>query len=380
MCAKILIVEDQLEMLQLLGITLETDGHTIVVAQDVETAQEKIAQSPPDLVILDIMLPGISGMELLKAIRSNPQVQHLPVIVVSALSSVEDKIAGLEAGADEYLTKPVDAREVVVRVASLLERTKRMQMAVPAAQAVRGQVLAFLGVKGGVGSTTVAMNVSGALIQMGNSVVAVELGASFLSFSHYLGLPPHGQATDLMVSDADQFNHAALDSALMKHSSGLRLLCLAPELGQIQDLKPESVIFLIEALVQAAEFAVVDLSPRIDAVNQAVLGHSDKVVIVLEPTPMCLDASRVVVTYVRQWASSASSISCVLVNRSGIAASLSAPDIQKELGVPVLGSIPQAGDVLASFYQRGQILLHELREHAVANAVKSITSSLVASG
>jgi pilus assembly protein CpaE len=379
MSAKILIVEDQLEMLRLLGMNLETEGHVITVAQDVETALEKITKSPPDLIILDIMLPGASGLELLKQIRSNPKFQDLPVMVLSALSAVDEKIAGLEAGADEYLTKPIDAREVVARVAALLERTKRLRKAEPTAPAGRSQVLTFLGVKGGVGVTTLALNVSGALIQAGNTVMALELGTSFISFSQFLGLKQHGLAAELLESDADQLDPTALQDALLKHPTGLRVLCLTPEAGQILDLNPESVVFLVEALTQDVDYAVVDLPPRFDAVNQVVLDHSNKVVIVLEPTPMCVDASRPVIPYVRQWAPGASSIDCILVNRSGIASSWSAIDIEKELGIPVLGSLPQAGDVLASLYQRGQLLLYESEEHAVASEIKSITAKLIES-
>ncbi len=112
------------------------------------------------MLVLDIMMPGISGVELLKELRADPETETLPVILLSALSTVEDKISGLKAGADEYLTKPIDPREFIVRVASLLARTERLR---ESSSEEQGKIIAFLGVKGGVGTSRLAINVAGAL-------------------------------------------------------------------------------------------------------------------------------------------------------------------------------------------------------------------------
>ena len=127
MAKKILIVDDEANMLRMLGMTLEAAGYMVAVAQEAEKARAKIGEEKPDLLVLDIMMPGISGVELLKELRADPETETLPVILLSALSTVEDKISGLKAGADEYLTKPIDPREFIVRVASLLARTERLR-------------------------------------------------------------------------------------------------------------------------------------------------------------------------------------------------------------------------------------------------------------
>jgi DNA-binding response OmpR family regulator len=157
---KILIVDDEPNMLKMLGMTLEAAGFQIIVAQEAKSAWKKIADEAPDLVVLDIMMPGMDGLEFLRRLRLQPVTELLPVILLSALSAVDDKIAGLKAGADEYLTKPIDPREFVARITALLERTERLRESSSEQSAI---IVSVIGVKGGVGTTRVASNIAGVL-------------------------------------------------------------------------------------------------------------------------------------------------------------------------------------------------------------------------
>ena len=156
----ILIIDDQPEMLRLLGMTLEKRGFQISVAQSAAAALARIQVSKPDLIILDVMLPDISGIELCGQLRGQPETAEIPILMLSALGQVPDKVAGLKSGADEYLVKPIDAAELVARVDGLLERVRRLKVP-PAAPAAK--IVTFLGAKGGVGTTTTAVNIGAAL-------------------------------------------------------------------------------------------------------------------------------------------------------------------------------------------------------------------------
>lgn len=116
---RILIVDDEKLNVELLeGILLEK--YEILRAYNGKEALLEVEKNPPDLILLDIMMPGISGYEVCKELKGNKKTMHIPILMVTALTEKTEKIKGLEAGADDFLNKPVDVTELRVRVKSLL--------------------------------------------------------------------------------------------------------------------------------------------------------------------------------------------------------------------------------------------------------------------
>ncbi len=126
MKSKNMIVDDEPNILRLIGYSLEAAGYEIVTAKTGAEALKVVALEQPDLIVLDVMLPDMSGMDVCQQLRKNPQTTDLPIIMLSARAQVADKVEGLKAGADEYATKPVDAEEMTARVAALLERREHL--------------------------------------------------------------------------------------------------------------------------------------------------------------------------------------------------------------------------------------------------------------
>lgn len=120
---KILIVEDEQDIAELISYHLQKEGFSVLSLHDGESVLYEIKKSGCDLVILDLMLPGIPGMELCRLIRENAQMRNLPIIILTAKGEESDKILGLETGADDYITKPFSPRELVARVRSIMRRT-----------------------------------------------------------------------------------------------------------------------------------------------------------------------------------------------------------------------------------------------------------------
>jgi adenylate cyclase len=123
---RILVVDDTPQNVKLLGDLLSAKGYEVTTAASGEQALESIARQPPDLVLLDIMMPGISGYEVCRRIRENPATALLPVVLATSLDPNQERIKGIEAGADDFLSKPVNQAELFARVKSLL-RIKGLQ-------------------------------------------------------------------------------------------------------------------------------------------------------------------------------------------------------------------------------------------------------------
>src|SRR5436190_23365676 len=124
--ARILIVDDHEDNVELLRARLDAWGFETSCARDGAEALKQVEQNPPDLILLDVMMPKIDGIEVAKRVKGNPQLPFIPIIMQTALDSTEDKVEGLEAGADDYITKPIDFAELKARMESML-RIKRLQ-------------------------------------------------------------------------------------------------------------------------------------------------------------------------------------------------------------------------------------------------------------
>jgi len=118
---KILIVDDEKPIVDSIKYTLYKEGYDVVVAYDGEDALEKFKKENPDLIILDIMLPKLSGLEVCRIIR---RTSNVPIIMLTAKGEDMDKVIGLELGADDYVSKPFSLRELVARIKAILRRTK----------------------------------------------------------------------------------------------------------------------------------------------------------------------------------------------------------------------------------------------------------------
>jgi len=122
--AKIMVVEDEESLGMLLSYNLEAEGYEVEVVTRGDEAETRLQESVPDLLVLDWMLPGLSGIELCRRLRRRPETQRLPIIMLTARGEEGDRVRGLSSGADDYLVKPFSTPELVARVRALLRRAR----------------------------------------------------------------------------------------------------------------------------------------------------------------------------------------------------------------------------------------------------------------
>jgi two-component system alkaline phosphatase synthesis response regulator PhoP len=131
---KILIIEDEKDILDLLQLYLKREGYDVHIAKDGEAGLRKASQERYELILLDLMLPQVDGLEICRNLRSRPQTADIPIIMITAKAEESDRIVGLEMGADDYVTKPFSPREVLARVKAIFRRLEK-----PKAKEVRHQ-------------------------------------------------------------------------------------------------------------------------------------------------------------------------------------------------------------------------------------------------
>lgn len=171
MLKKVLIVEDETDLVKLLKYNLEKEGFKVNYATDGTVALAEARRDPPDLVILDLMLPGLDGLEVCRQLRRNERFVRTPVLILSARSEEADRIVGLELGADDYVTKPFSTREIIARVRALLRRNE--PAAPPRLRIHRGDIV--------IDPTAHSVYVAGR---------SVELSALEFRLLHYLASHP----------------------------------------------------------------------------------------------------------------------------------------------------------------------------------------------
>ncbi len=118
----ILIIEDEKPVRDMLQFVLEQSGYKVLEAADASEARQRLGERQPDMILLDWMLPGVSGLEYARELKRDPCTRHIPMIMLTARGEEDDRVRGLEAGADDYITKPFSARELVARIKAVWRR------------------------------------------------------------------------------------------------------------------------------------------------------------------------------------------------------------------------------------------------------------------
>jgi pilus assembly protein CpaE len=285
--ATIYIIDDDEQMLDLIGVMVRRAGHTPTLIAQPKKGLDLIKSEPPDLVILDVMMPGTSGHDVAREIRANSRLEKLPILVLTARSQEIDKKAALEAGADAYLSKPVTSRALADKIDELLSSRKVTETS---HYEYAGFVIALFGLRGGIGRTTIAVNLAAALRQQDHAVCLVDLSPASGQVAHHLRLQPGDSWVDLPHA-GDSPTWEAIQPVLQAHSSGLQVLA-APAAPQ-SPLKPtgEDVLGWLKALRQSMDFVVVDLPAVLNPAVAAAVASAGMIIHLVTPDYISVKAA-----------------------------------------------------------------------------------------
>lgn len=378
MGAKILVVEDDLESLKLIGLMLQSRGYQVLAALNGPQALQKATTEAPDLVLLDVMMPGMDGYEVARRLRADPRTAHLPIIMLTARGQVTDKVAGFEAGADEYLVKPVHPAELLTRIEALLARAARLG---PPVAAPRGKSIGILGCKGGVGTSTVAINLAFTLVRgpaAGKRVVLLDVRTGSSTLALQLDLRPQQGLKVLAERDPAGLSADAVLAHADRHASGFLVLGGLPEpSGTVPPLLPAQAEAIVRSLEEAVDFVLVDMGTGLDETNRTLLRRLRYVLIVTEPQRISLLLTQALLAMLDNLEVGRHRIGIVLMNRTPTSATPSKEAVENFLQRQILCVIPPAPELAFQAAERGTPMVMMQPESLVAAQFRQLAEHLV---
>ncbi len=367
MAGKILVVDDDPIAVRLMRLSLTNEGFQVSTAASASEGLRVAQTERPDLVILDIMMPDMDGVEMCRLLRTQKATADIPIIFLTAKTQLDDKVIGLRAGADDYITKPADPREVVARVETVLARTRRATAVKP------GRVIALIGAKGGVGTSTVAVNLGAELARHQASTLLLDLHHHAGTAAWHLKLTaPRFSLADLLALQAEQVDTRQVEKALTTHSSGLRVLPSPPAGANLGELPAAHASAIVRSAVPLVDFVLLDLPHMLSEASQEVLRASDMALIVLAPDPMTVACAEQTVSLLESAGVGSEMIALVVVNRVQSAVSLSLGEIERRLQKGCLAAVPPALEEMAFADRQGMPLALSESQSMAAIALREM--------
>jgi len=282
MSARILVVDDIELNLKMVSTILLKDGYEVLTARNGFEALKLIKESPPELAILDVMMPDMDGYTLCQHLRQNLTTAKIPIIILTALSGVDDKIKAFDSGADDFLAKPFEPQELRARIKVLLRRVSDRETI--QSNIVTGKVIAVFSLRGGVGVSMLSSNLAGSLSQIwGSPAVLVDLafmnGQSALLFD----LPLRNTWTDLGRSPANEMDIELVNSVLLRHDAGVNVLASPRRPEDAEVVTAEHVRRAIGLLRTYYHYIILDLPHDFSETTLAGLDMADQILLMLSP-------------------------------------------------------------------------------------------------
>ena len=333
---KILIVDDDIDTLKLVGLILQRQGYEVRVASSGAQALTMIQSEIPDLLLLDIMMPEMDGYEVARQLRSEPHTAEIPIIMFTAKTQLDDKVAGFESGADDYLTKPTQPRELLAHIKAVMARTsKSRQLAATVAppSAERGYMVGVIAAKGGLGVSTLALNLGVAIRQEYNKdVIVADYRPGQGSIGLELGYQTAEGLNHLLERKSNDITIKDIEAQLVMHSSGVRLLLSS---HHPSDSKYGSAVAHYETISRnlpfLAKHVILDLGPTYSPLVDKVIPHCNEIIVLVEPVPFSVHLSRLLIDELTSNGAGEGKITAVLVNRFRSGVQLAWSQVQEQL-------------------------------------------------
>ncbi len=368
--ARILVIDDDSHTLRLIEFALTKAGHTVVTASRGIEGLQKAFQAPPDLAVIDLMMPQMDGYEVCRRLRQNEQTAETPILVFTARIQEIDRQAALEAGANEFLTKTATPGELVSQVEALLAG----KVSGPGAQARPGQAIALFSLRGGVGVSSLAVNLAVALARQPHQKVAL-LDLCFLSSSVplMLNVRPKFILAELSREETP-ISLDSLEKYMMAHSSGVKVLSTVLSPARAAPLSAQTTEHVLSVLKGGFNYIIIDTPSSLDDMTLTALRASAQILLILVPEVTSVQAAVLTLQTFRSLGLADEAIVPV-VNHIFAKGGLSLGTIQSALKRPVKAVIPHEPELLVLAINSGTPLVLSQPSSAMATAIQKLAST-----
>ncbi|MDX1663442.1 MAG: response regulator [Candidatus Promineifilaceae bacterium] len=387
MATKILIIDDHPDTLQLMELALQRRGYHVTGALSGVEGLRAAEKMEPDLVLLDIMMPKMDGIAVLREIRAHQRLNALPVIMFTAKNQAVDKQKGLEAGADDYLAKPTQLDELVNRIEGILARGVRRQvgedgdLALSASLPQKGTLVLVLAARGGAGATQTAINLATSLSVEREPVTLVDLDARQGHVALYLKRGVQREVADWLQLPVDLMR-SELEKFLVPYSSALPegkqidLMLSRPHLyPPMNRFPPRKIEAMVRILLGRGGCTVVDMGPYLATNAELLLQAADRIILCLSPERPAIIGARRQIQALRRIVDSDEVIQPLLLDY-GFGKSLPQPSVESYLGQPLAGVIAIDRRELAGAVDRSQPLVTLYPESNAAARFRQLAEAI----
>jgi pilus assembly protein CpaE len=339
---RILVVDDNYINVRLVANFLTRAGYEVVPAASGPEALAKGREIHPELVILDVMMPDMDGYEVCRRMRQDPITAQVPILMLTALDSVDERVKGFEAGADGYLSKPFEPDELLAHVKVLLKNYSALSLAEKKSQ---GKVIAVYALRGGVGVSTIAANLAVGLAQLwGPSTALVDLAFPLGQAALMLNLSGRNSWADVAKIQPSELDPDVIRQAMAQHGSGVALLAAPrrPEPGDFLSVELAAAVF--DQLVTQFDYVVVDLPHDVSPITLMALAKANDILLVMSPEMSAVRAAIVVLDSLASQPTVVGKISPIL-NWVFEKRGLPRKDIEAALKQPLDTVVPYAAEI-----------------------------------
>ncbi len=344
MSEKILIVDDDLETLRLVGLMLQRQGYQIVAANNGSQGISLAKSEKPDLIVLDVMMPDMDGYTVTRELRSNPDTADTPILMFTAKSQVDDKVAGYEAGVDDYLTKPVHPVELVAHIKALLGRRKPAKQTETAA-VQKGYTIGVMAAKGGLGVSTLVLNLAIALFEKTQAdIISAEMVPGSGTWGLELGYADAQGLPNLLKNTATMLTEPIIEENLIRTTFGPRLLLSSAKAEKLDTnaLLPQ-VETIVQKLSKMSQLTLLDIGTPYNPFASTLLKQCEEVILITESQPISIQKTKLLIDDLEKIGFGKNKLlNVVILNRVRADIQFTQGQIQEKLGINPLLVIPPA--------------------------------------
>lgn len=366
----VLVVDDEVVFHSMVSHALEGLDFKLAFAQDGQKGLAMAHALKPDLIITDVMMPDISGYELTRALRREPDFAHTPILVLTAQSGLEDKLKSFEAGADDHLTKPFEPAELAARTLVLLRRAETSRMLAPAAAQEQAHMIAVHSLRGGIGCSSLAVNLA-----MGLNAIwgAPTLLADMCMMAGQVALMLNASLkrtwADIARFEAGQLDAQALDSVLSLHESGLSFIAAPTLPAEAETIRGETLNAALRLLKQRFGYIIADLPHDFHEASVQALDAADLVLLVTSPDMASVRATAAALDTYKKLNYAPEKIKLVL-NATFPKLGLPREKIEAALGLQTSIIIPYTQNLFVEAINFGQPFVHYKPHEAVSELLE----------